>query len=81
MNKNCNGAQRIAKYLYSKHRDTFLEAGKERGLFFSGTMDAIEAAAMWRDAGVMDRHAMTILRHLRCFFHPHKIARIATAGL
>ena len=39
--KNCNGAQRVANYLGSKHNDTVLEVGKERGLYFSGTMNGL----------------------------------------
>ena len=56
------------EYLAKKHTETYIEIGHEQGLGLKGIMNEVEAAAMWRDARLLDYQAITILKHLRYFF-------------
>ena len=67
------GQRRLLKYLARTHEDAYLQIGQERGLSLTRVMDEVESAAMWRDARLLDSQSRIVLKHLRCFFEPHKI--------
>jgi hypothetical protein len=59
---------RIARYLARHHTSVYLSVGQEFKLGLTGIMDAVSAAAMWRDARLLDSQCMTVLKHLRFHF-------------
>jgi hypothetical protein len=61
-------AVRISKYLARNHFDVFTAVGQEFGLGLFGLMGKVEAAAMWRDARLLDSQCRTVLKHLRFHF-------------
>ena len=60
-----DGARRLARYLARKHSNVYTTVGEECGFGLVGIMGEVEAAAMWRDARLMDSQARLILKHLR----------------
>ena len=62
------GKRRLLEYLAKKHTETYIQIGHEQGFGLKGIMSEVEAAAMWRDARLLDYQAITILKHLRYFF-------------
>ena len=72
MSPNTNGPTRLAAYIAKKYPEVYISVGKKNKMTMEKEMDEIEAAAMWRDARVLDWQAKTVLRHLR-FHFKHKI--------
>jgi len=61
------GATRLLWVLAHDHQDEFVKVGKEEGLSI-GVMNAVELAAMQKDAGLKRWQTITVLKHLRhCF--------------
>jgi len=52
-----DGAGRLARYLARKHSNLYTTVGQECGFGLVGIMGEVEAAAMWRDARLMDSQA------------------------
>mmetsp|Transcript_28401 Transcript_28401/g.59959 ORF Transcript_28401/g.59959 Transcript_28401/m.59959 type:complete len:278 (-) Transcript_28401:443-1276(-) len=65
--KKDNGAKRVAQYIARNYPDAYRKARKENDIEIP-MMDEIESAAMFRDAGLVDAQARTILKHLRYKF-------------
>ena len=68
MSQSVDGEALLCRYLAKNYTDAYVAIGQELGLGLDGVMTEIEAAAMWRDARLLDDQARIVLKHLRCKF-------------
>ncbi len=50
MSRSADGARRLCRYMARHYTNVYMTVGQEFGLGLVGKMDAVESAAMWRDA-------------------------------
>ena len=62
------GAPRVARYLARNYSSLYTAVGLEFNLSHNRVMDTVAAAALWRDARLLDSQARIVLMHLRCHF-------------